>query len=386
MDHNEPNNISRKLPEVPREGQNSNNKLSRVEFLKTLGTLGLATAATGIGLSIGNAKQLFRPALATSAIPHQPFTWTIYKTDPFSPTSLTFGQKNDGSSPISGTADDIIHTVLQDHGPLNDPQGTLAGPGRIYIDRGIYGLTGSFSGFNVRSHTAIILDPQARILVPSAYRGSVFKFESSNAVGNCVGCIIDGGEITEAQPQQKGWTAILLNGTGTGERTPGVLFNKFTNMAIRSAKIGILLQAVSDADPQDRQGLPRSDMQGIWGGWVNGNSFESIKMWDCEIFIAFNMVNMYRQNTQVTGIHRNRFLNIECQSTANTTYGVRDIRHFGNSFINVNVWDAPAEATISNVHPDSRGTIIISGIMTGQSFVDRGVSTKIMDENVWPVP
>jgi hypothetical protein len=386
VDHKEPDSVSQKLPS-PQEDQKSNNKVSRAEFLKTLGTLGLATAAAGIGLS-GNdiEKRLFRQAVATPAIPHQPFTWTVYKVDPFSPTSLTYGQKNDGNSPISGTADDVIRTVLQDPGPLNDPQGIPSGPGRIYIDRGIYGLTRSFSGFNVRSYTSITLDPQARILVPSAYRGSVFKFESSNAVRNCVGCIIDGGEIAEAQPQQKGWTALLLNGTGSGERTSGVLFNKFTNMSIRSAKFGIQLQAVSDPDPRDRQGLPRPDMQGIWGGWVTGNSFEFIKMWDCEIFVGFNMVNMYRQNTQVTGIHRNRFLNIECQSTDNTHYGVRDIRHIGNSFINVNVWDIPEGGTISNIHPDSRGTIIMSGMMTGPSFIDRGVSTKIMDENIWPVP
>jgi hypothetical protein len=50
----------------------------------------------------------------------------------------------------------------------------------------------------------------------------------------------------------------------------------------------------------------------------------------------------------------------------------------------VNIWDidrGSPGAIISNVHPDARGTTIISGIMTGQGFSDQGKDTKIFDEN-----
>jgi hypothetical protein len=67
-----------------------------------------------------------------------------------------------------------------------------------------------------------------------------------------------------------------------------------------------------------------------------------------------------------------------------TTYGVRNIRHLGNSFMNVNIWDIGVGgrgATISNIHQDARGTVIISGIMTSQNFSNEGQGTKIIDEN-----
>ena len=123
---------------------------------------------------------------------------------------------------------------------------------------------------------------------------------------------------------------------------------------------------------------------GIDGGWVNGNLFEGLKMWTCNVFIDFVMDGPYRADTQITGIHRNRFMNIECQSGSNTIHGVRNIRHFGNSFVNVNIWDIGAGrpgAIISNIHQDARGTVVISGIMRGQGFTNQGIGTKIIDEN-----
>jgi hypothetical protein len=117
---------------------------------------------------------------------------------------------------------------------------------------------------------------------------------------------------------------ILLHGIGNG----GVLFNKIMNITIRDANIGINLVAKSDPN------APPNELE-IKGGWINGNLFQGLKMWQNNIFISFQMDGKYMPDTQVTGIHRNRFMNIECQSDPNTTvYGVKDIRHFGNSFIN----------------------------------------------------
>ena len=46
-------------------------------------------------------------------------------------------------------------------------------------------------------------------------------------------------------------------------------------------------------------------------------------MWQNDIFIDFEMEGPYQSDTQITGIHRNRLMNIECQSSSNTIEGVR---------------------------------------------------------------
>ena len=227
-------------------------------------------------------------------------------------------------------------------------------------------MSPSFQGFNLRSFTTLTLSPQAVIRVPNGYAGYVFGLGSS-ADRPISDCTIDGGRIMEMDPfPQRQWTGILLFGIGDG-----VLFNKFMNTTITDAKIGIQLVATSDPNaPPERQ------------GWVNANLFEGLKMSANDIFIDFVMDGPYIEGT-FAGIFRNRFINIECQCHSNTLVGVRNVRHIGNSFINVNIWDierASPGVAISSVHPDARGTIIISGLMTGQGFSDLGKTTKILDE------
>jgi hypothetical protein len=95
------------------------------------------------------------------------------------------------------------------------------------------------------------------------------------------------------------------------------------------------------------------------------------------------MGGAYRAGTQITGIHKNCLINLECQSSYNTIHGIRNIRHFGNAFVSVDVWDigtGGSRAIISNVYQKATATIIISEIMTGKNFVNRGTNTKIIDE------
>src|SRR5919107_959118 len=358
---------------VDKEDNNGNDKIrekiTRANFIKMLGMSSGFVLGVG-GLGSLDKLLLNRKALAVhrTATPQQPFAYIIYKRG-----LETVAQKSDGSNPIHGPITDVlIQTALNDPGPLDDPSGIRAGPGHIHILDGIYDLNSStFQGFNLKSFTTLTLSPQTVLRVPNGYAGHVFKLESS--AGRAVSdCMIDGGDIREmgASPQRQ-WTGILLHGVGTG-----VLFNKFMNTTIRNAKVGIQLAATSDPNaPPDRQ------------GWTNGNLFEGLKMWTNDIFIDFIMDGPYPQNNNITGIQRNSFINISCQSGSNTLHGVRNIRHVGNSFMNVNIWDihvGPPGAVISNVHPDARGTIIISGIMTGQGFSDQGKATKIFDENNGP--
>jgi hypothetical protein len=61
-------------------------------------------------------------------------------------------------------------------------------------------------------------------------------------------------------------------------------------------------------------------------------------------------------------------MNIDCQSGPNTIHGIRNIRHVGNLFIGVNIWDIKLggpSAIISNVNDQAKGTVIISGLLTG---------------------
>jgi hypothetical protein len=147
----------------------------------------------------------------------------------------------------------VINEVLKDAGPLDDE----AGPGYIYVADGIYDLSPSFQGFNLKSYTTLKFAPQAVLRVDETFSGSVFIFES-DATSNISDCTIDGGYIKQrGSPSEIQWTGILLNGVGTG-----VLFNKIMNSTIYGANIGIQLSATS-AD-------------GITGGYVNGNLFQGL--------------------------------------------------------------------------------------------------------------
>jgi hypothetical protein len=79
------------------------------------------------------------------------------------------------------------------------------------------------------------------------------------------------------------------------------------------------------------------------------------------------------------GIHRNHFHDVQCQCDQGTSVGVRNIRHIGNMFVDVKVWDIPQSASSSTIHQDATNTLIVGGIMTN-SFQDNGQFTKILDE------
>lgn len=356
----------------------SQEKISRANFLKLLGiSSGFVLGIGGLGSLdrlLLNRKALGGRQVVTPPQQQQPFAYIIYKRG-----LETVAQKYDGSNPIiHPIAEVVIQSALDDPGPLDNPSGIRAGPGHIHILDGTYDLTSSsFQGFYFRSFTTLTLSPQAVLRVPNGYAGHVFGL-GSTAGRSVSDCTIDGGDIREMGPSpQRKWTGILLYGG-----RDGILFNKFKNTTIRNAKIGIRLAATSD--PTAPPGSPVID-----GGWVNGNLFEGLKMWANDIFIDFIMDGPYvpARDSNIAGIHRNHFINIECQSGSNTLYGVRNIRHDGNSFMNVNIWDidrASPGAVVSNVHSDARETIIISGIMTGQGFSDDGEATKVLDGNSGP--
>jgi hypothetical protein len=342
--------------------------MSRRSFLKIAGACGLV---------LGTRSLLHKPGAASaheSLTNNQAFTYVVYTRGP-----ETFAQKYTGGvypggdiTPLHSTRpDEVIQAILNDGGPLDDPDGTRAGPGHIYIRDGLYQLSASFSGFDLRSYTVLTLGPQAVIRVPSGYSGPVFRLQSKVGSRPLSNCTINGGIIHEANPPQRDWTGISLHAISSG-----VYFNKFRNTHILDAGTGIELKGTSNqlssGDPNFKTG----------GGWVNGNSFESLTMLNNNVFIDFVMSGSGKP-TSHSGINRNHFINIECQSGRHTMHGIRNIRDRGNTFIAVNIWDinlGGPTAIVSNVDEKATGTIIVSGEMTGQNFTDRGTSTKIIDE------
>lgn len=349
--------------------------ISRRRFLKMLGT---GAFILGIG-GLGNLGELFSKRSSAQRVPVQPpisqpstlqnpYNYIIYTKNlpnPLtgSPEAHYYAQKFDGTLlPMSGstTPDPIIQTALDQTTPEN------TAPGYIYIQDGNYNLSSSFRGFNIKSNTRLTLGPTAYLNVPNSYNGSVFKLESRN--DDVCNSIIDGGYIREAIPAggsaKRLWTGILLHASADVPRMKGVLFNKFMNTMIYDANIGIKL--VVDGSQ----------------GFVNANSFQFLKMCQNNIFIDFSMrqdlEDKYLPGEEFFGIHRNHFENLECQSSANTICGVQNIRHVGNTFIDVKIWDLQKGAS-SNVHHHATNSIIIAGLMTNQCFADNGAYTKIFD-------
>ena len=230
------------------------------------------------------------------------------------------------------------------------------------------------------------MDPTTILRIPSAYTGPVFHLRADDTV-EVAEVIIDGGRIQQ-EGGSKQCIGILLENAATvitspGHPTPGVLFSKVMNTVIEGTAIGIRL-SVTGA-----------------GGWINGNSFQSVKMYGCGVFIDFD-VNACPDCTQPSptcvcypdpipgngaegrfGIHYNHFDDVQCQSDAGLSVGVQNIRHIGNMFVDVKIWDVPAGARISTIHPHATNTLILGGIMTSPDparFQDGGQFTKIFDQ------
>jgi hypothetical protein len=349
--------------------------ISRRSFLKMLGS---GAFVLGIG-GLGNLGELFnkrssaqgaplQPSIAQQSTQQYPFTYIIYTKNLPNPHTGNieahyYAQKFDGTLlPMSGSTipDPVIQTALDQTTQDN------TAPGHIYIQDGTYNLSSSFQGFNVKSNTRLTLGPTAYLNVPNSFNGYVFKLESLN--DDVCNSIIDGGYIRETIPDggsaKRLWTGILLHASADVPRMKGVLFNKFMNTMIYDANIGIKLLV----DGQQ--------------GFVNANSFQFLKMCQNNIFIDFDMrqdlEDKYGRGDETFGIHRNHFENLECQSGTNTICGVQNIRHVGNTFIDVKVWDIQKGAT-SNIHHHATNTIIIAGLMTNQCFTDSGAYTKIFD-------
>jgi hypothetical protein len=234
--------------------------------------------------------------------PAHAFTYVIY------PDGVGYrSQKYDGTitPSVGNPPDPDPANVIQQ--ALNDviPPGTTIGAGQIYVTAGDYNFSNSgFQGLNLNSSTRLTLDPKAHFLLPSGYSSCMFNLECTNTT-EVVDCIIDGGIISEVSPPQRNWTGILLKASTnnpTDGLLRGVLFNKFMNIVLHDANIGINLRVEGNS------------------GFINANSFQFLKMWTCNTFIEFDTLPAagYDFGSENQGIFRNHFNNLQCECASNT--------------------------------------------------------------------
>ncbi|MFL5626757.1 MAG: hypothetical protein ACJ788_14330 [Ktedonobacteraceae bacterium] len=315
--------------------------------------------------------------------PTHPYNYIVYRTFDQVNGELFHAEHSDGT-PLANTPQSTPDPVIQT--ALNQPfLGDIVkkGPGHAYIqtaDPAVYNLSPAFTGFEVSSYTRITMDPTTILRVPSAYTGPVFHLRADDTV-EVLHTIIDGGYIQQVGGSKQCVGILLENAatvvTSPQHHTPGVLFNKIMNTVIEGAAIGIQLSITGP------------------GGWVNGNSFQSLKMYSCGVFIDFDDPNnVYPTPTPGNGavgnlrIHYNHFDEVQCQCDAGVSVGVRNMRHIGNMFVDVKVWDVPeppnvpAPVPIATIHQHATNTIILGGILTNPNafFQDNGQFTKIFDQ------
>src|SRR5690242_20389073 len=130
--------------------------------------------------------------------------------------------------------------------------------------------------------------------------------------------MIDGGMLFE-QNAQRQWTAFLLKGSAQSNKS-GILFNKISNTRVSDAKIGIKLWVTTS------------------NSFISSNTFEFLRMWGCEAFVDFQIDPPYQPGQQNFGIIGNHFSDLQCQASAATQAGVRNITGWHNSFVETKVW------------------------------------------------
>ena len=235
----------------------------------------------------------------------------------------------------SDTPDVVIKTAL-DKG------------GEIYVSGSTYYLSKDFSGFDIPYGTHLKLAQDTHIVVPSGYSGYVFRFNGGTGQS-----ILEGGNISEANPISGKWIGIMMQGGSTG-----VFFNFIKDMIITDPYITI-------------------DFNATTGQWINANTFVNIKSDNFVKGIEFDFSGYHTDG--MDGFDGNTFRDLQFQSGHLTTYGVKDIEHQRTAFYNVQFWDLPPNAISSTIDSSAKDTMIIGGLMTSQGFVDNGKDTIVLD-------
>lgn len=261
-----------------------------------------------------------------------------YNTIVFQSGSTYYAKDNLGGTLYAGTdACTAIQTGLDRAGIL-------------LIQQGTYPITQSLA---VRSDSHVTLDPLAYLQVTQGAFGTVWYFDDS-VERSC----IEGGKIYELGTPARNWYGVMLQST-----VAGITNNIVRNMTIVNPYTGVLLWI--DGEP----------------GWINGNVFAGLKIHSPRIGIGFSMSVAY-DPTGVggsTGMRRNVFRDIGVWANSAIEYGVREVRHANNMFINVSVLGMTSGTASTTIHADAEDTLILGGAMTYYGFYDNGIRSNVID-------
>lgn len=231
----------------------------------------------------------------------------------------------------------------------------LINGGSAYVQSGDYTLTSgptTYFDFPVETlYCELYLAPDARILVPQGFTGTVFRFKNTTTL-HCTGNRLMGGYIRESGTPVRAWTAILFEGSGDQVASKGVFYNTVEYVRIWDALNGVRFNCDSTSTT----------------GFVTQNVVENMFIYRCKgDFVGYQMDVAYTTNP-INGSHRNRFQNLLLQSSSLTAeencVGVNNIMGRENTFIGVYVADFSGKNRACVIHADSDSTIIDGGSMT----------------------
>jgi hypothetical protein len=326
--------------------------MKAVKFYRRLFVFTLLLAMMlGIGFFTGNADRK-RVALADSLNRHRLTASYVIFTDGEQVYAL-----NSETGRIEFEGPDAAAVI----------RSTIAPRRKVFITAGKYVIT---SPLELVSYFELEMEMGAILEVPNGYDGIVFRLESGTreeAFG-VNHARIKGGTVREERtppydpnppspvlyPQRR-WTAFLFHITDVGG---GLYWNMVEDVEIWDPDVAFQLQI----DATD--------------GWFNDNEFKGVNIHSPNNFIVFG--TSLPEPAPVT-FNSNHFMNIQGQAGYNSTYGVKDIRGRGNTFLDCKFWDLKnPDAVSASLTPYAIDTLILGGLMT-QKMDNRGHRTQIID-------
>ena len=282
-------------------------------------------------------------------MPQFPYTYIVYQDD--TQIDRPIVAQNSETGMIEFQGEDAASVLRQ----------TFAENHSILVKAGTYNIT---TPLDLQTGMALVFEPGVSLLVPNGYDEYVFGFGERLRSAR-----ISGGFIREIQAGGPGdrpqhlWQGVrMLDNAGEGG-DDGIRNNVIEGLVIWDADVAIELLITHPL------------------GWINANVFRNLTMWRCNRFIDFVMSDEIPSSGR-NGFNRNLFLNILGQASENTAFGVRGIRHRGNSFVDVKLIDFPENnpsAISASIHADAEDTLILGSTMTVQNFDDQGDRTQIID-------
>ena len=309
-----------------------------------------------------------------------PERWYIYRTGSGTTGPYKAFNKRTGVVVYSGSSlDAVLDPVLVniEAGDQGSVTTFVSSGGHVYIDGTdvYYDVSAGFDGFTIPQYTLIEGPHNARIRVPNAYTGYVFRIpswrqiNSTKYTSSTQACHIKGMSLHEDGTPVKDWTGILLEAwaedSGTNPNAGGIAGCSVIGTRINNAKVGLKLQQLNIL------------------GWVTTCYFEKMyvtgpKWAGVEQVLLANPTNTFNNNV---------YRDIAIQSASATSpqtgktpvYGFRNAGHERCVYDNCMVWDVgdgqikcQFDATTSGGLPVTKNNVIIGGILADSTVAPGG--------------